>query len=64
MPTRKQPKSISFMFQAESRGKISELSPIANLIGIGPEEIAEEALVGNVRRPHDATNLLHRAKIG
>lgn len=33
------------------------------LVRIGPEQIAEQALVGHVGGSHDATNLLHRLQI-
>ena len=32
------------------------------LVGVGPEQVAEEARVRNVRRPHDSSDLLHRLR--
>ena len=34
------------------------------LVRIGPEQVAEEALIGHVRRPHDPPDLLHRLEVG
>ena len=34
------------------------------LVGIGPEEVAEEARLGNVGRAHHPPNLVHRLEVG
>lgn len=34
------------------------------LVGIGPQQIAEEALIWDVGGPHDPPDLLHRLQIG
>lgn len=34
------------------------------LIGVGPEQIAKQAVIGDVRRPHNATDLLHGLQVG
>lgn len=40
------------------------LAPSSNiLIGIGPEEVAQETAVGNVGGPHHPANLLHRVQV-
>ena len=38
--------------------------PLDVLVGVGPEEITEQARVGHVGRPHDAADLLHRLQVG
>jgi len=34
------------------------------LVRVGPQEVAQQARVGYVRRPHDALNLLHILQLG
>lgn len=34
------------------------------LVGVGPQQVAEQALVGHVRGPHDPPDLLHGLEIG
>ena len=34
------------------------------LVGVGPEQVAQQARVGHVRRPHDAADLLHALQVG
>ncbi len=41
------------------------LAPARNvLVRIAPEQVAEQALVGHVRGPHDASDLLHGLQVG
>jgi len=41
------------------------LAPASDvLVGIGPQKIAEQAAVGDIRGAHDPANLLHRIEIG
>jgi hypothetical protein len=40
------------------------LAPASNvLVRIGPKEITQETAVGDISRPHDATNLLHGVQV-
>ena len=32
------------------------------LVGVGPEQVAEQARIRHVRRPHDSPDLLHRLR--
>jgi len=34
------------------------------LVGVGPQQVAQEPRVGNIRRPHDALDLLHVLQLG
>ena len=37
---------------------------LSYLIGVGPEQVAEQTLVGHVGRPRDAPDLLHALQVG
>jgi hypothetical protein len=53
-------------FRSEGKGHATVvLAPAGDVfVGVGPEQVAQQTLVGHVRRPHDPPNLFHGLQVG
>ena len=60
------PQKLRHHVLAKRKAHAAVILPPADdvLVGVGPQQVAQKPRVGNIRRPHDALDLLHVLQLG